>query len=286
VIPFFGGIIANEISAQINKLTNTFYPPKKEISFNVNLNKNDGLLIKHISDVENITYSAAEKKVEGFVKNLKATLNKNKQFDLEKIGKFYLEKKGEIVFIPSNTEPFLTSSFGLSPFVLQKTNSRSGSKKGKETAQRGFLKYAAVLLIFFTTTIFFTQTNVGGHLSELKFSFFNSKPGLYTYTKDSQAKSTYSLIDDYSQERKSLDLIKDSSTRYYIIIGSFSSKKNAEKLLFNFKTKKETTVLATKNGLYRVSYKSYKEKGSALQDLINIKSTIEENAWILTHTES
>ena len=109
---------------------------------------------------------------------------------------------------------------------------------------------------------------------------------MYTYTKDSQVNSTYSLIDGYSQERNSLDLVKDSSTKYYIIIGSFSSKQNADKVLFNFKTKKETTVLAAKNGLYRVSYKSYKEKDRALQDLINVKSAIEENAWILTHTES
>ena len=198
-----------------------------------------------------------------------------------------MEKGGEILFFPSNIEPFLTSSFGLSPFVLQKTNMPSGIKTQKEVGQRGFLKYAAALLLFFTTTILFTQTNVAPHLSELGVSFFNSKAGgLYTYQKQSQANLAYNLIDSCSEERKVLGIIQNNPIKYYIIIGSFSSKQNAEQLLFDFKTKKEIMVLTTTSGLYRVSYKSYKDKSSALQELANIKSTIEENAWILTQIES
>ena len=55
IIPEFGGFVGNNKSAVLNKNTNTIYPPSKDILFNKNLRKNDGLLINHIANSEVIS---------------------------------------------------------------------------------------------------------------------------------------------------------------------------------------------------------------------------------------
>jgi len=57
--PGFGGFIGNYTPARIDKSTGTFYPPVKQISFNRNLNHNDGLLIGRISMSSKINYGDA-----------------------------------------------------------------------------------------------------------------------------------------------------------------------------------------------------------------------------------
>ena len=58
-VPGFGAFLTESQSAQLVESTNTFYPPKKVISFNSHLKNNDGLLANHISQVEKITYEIA-----------------------------------------------------------------------------------------------------------------------------------------------------------------------------------------------------------------------------------
>ena len=49
IVPNFGGFITNNTSAQIHRSTHTFYPPSKQVGFNVNLSYNDGLLANYIA---------------------------------------------------------------------------------------------------------------------------------------------------------------------------------------------------------------------------------------------
>jgi len=49
IVPHFGGFVTNKTSAQIGEDSLTFYPPTKQVGFNVNLNHNDGLLANYIA---------------------------------------------------------------------------------------------------------------------------------------------------------------------------------------------------------------------------------------------
>jgi len=49
-IPDFGAFLSHPISARIDNATNNFYPPQKELSFNIQLKSNDGLLTSYISE--------------------------------------------------------------------------------------------------------------------------------------------------------------------------------------------------------------------------------------------
>ena len=55
-VPEFGSFLTRQVSANVNESTNTFYPPKKTLSFNEQIQKNDGLLAHYIADVEKIPF--------------------------------------------------------------------------------------------------------------------------------------------------------------------------------------------------------------------------------------
>ena len=52
IVPNFGALVARNISAKISSDGSKIFPPNKELSFNKNLVKNDGLLINAISSNE------------------------------------------------------------------------------------------------------------------------------------------------------------------------------------------------------------------------------------------
>ena len=64
IVPGFGGFIGNYSPAHIDKASGTFYPPVKLISFNRNLNHNDGLLAGKISASLSVNYGDARAHIE------------------------------------------------------------------------------------------------------------------------------------------------------------------------------------------------------------------------------
>ena len=58
-VPEFGAFLTQRKSAEVHETTNAFYPPKKMLSFNEQIQNNDGLLAKYIADVEKIPFEIA-----------------------------------------------------------------------------------------------------------------------------------------------------------------------------------------------------------------------------------
>ena len=88
IVPGFGGFIGNYTPARIDKSSGTFYPPVKQISFNRNLNHNDGLLVGRISGSADINYGDARNMVEEFVAEIRRKLEKGEKVVFDNIGSF------------------------------------------------------------------------------------------------------------------------------------------------------------------------------------------------------
>ena len=69
IVPNFGAFVARNISAKISSDGSKIFPPNKELSFNKNVVKNDGLLLNAIASNENINYEVAEQKILCLKKN-------------------------------------------------------------------------------------------------------------------------------------------------------------------------------------------------------------------------
>ena len=131
IVPDFGAFLTERQSATVNKTTNSFYPPRKVIAFNEQIQNNDGLLARYIADVEKIPFEVAVKKIKKRVKILKSYLTQGETITFNNIGEIIFNSEGKIVFEPSYNLNYLTDAFGLSQFEsevvyhnIKKENSR------------------------------------------------------------------------------------------------------------------------------------------------------------------
>ena len=115
IVPEFGGFVGNKKSAQLNKTTGALTPPSKQILFNTNLKKNDGLLIAHISDQEKITQKEAKQKIQIFSSENNSKLSNSKVLRIAKIGLFTVGKEGNIIFLQDSTINYSLDAFGMKP---------------------------------------------------------------------------------------------------------------------------------------------------------------------------
>lgn len=116
IIPGFGGFIINFFPASIDKNTRTFYPPARKVSFNRNLNYNDGLLISKISQVTGKNYGDARHVVEEFARDLNNTLARGEKVVFDHLGTFINNKENNAQFEPEPNINYYLDSFGLESF--------------------------------------------------------------------------------------------------------------------------------------------------------------------------
>ena len=117
VIPNFGAFLANTTSARIDANNHTLYPPCKNLSFNQQLTKNDGLLVSHIANAKKLPYEEVLEEVHEISKQWTDKLEKGKHIFLEGVGGLSLGEERKIQFKPEEGYNYLTSSYGLASFT-------------------------------------------------------------------------------------------------------------------------------------------------------------------------
>ncbi len=115
IVPGLGAFIANPVDAKYEAFQEKFFPPGKQITFNTQLNHNDGLLAGSISRWLDISYDDAIKNVRQWVVHLQKQLQGGSRVDLGAIGQFRLNDKKNLVFHPTHGANYLKSSYGLIP---------------------------------------------------------------------------------------------------------------------------------------------------------------------------
>ncbi len=141
VIPSLGGFVANYISARVDVKNGLIVPPKKALSFNKNLNTNDGLIIHHLAYEKNISFDEAKEVVHIEVQQIKDQLNKGLRVHFHNVGFLYLNNAGKIAFEQDRFFNLLLSSYGMGniQFITENETEEVGYKKPvtstKETPQ-------------------------------------------------------------------------------------------------------------------------------------------------------
>jgi len=119
IVPGLGGFVANYKSATIQPIQNTFSPPSKSISFNKNLNSNDGLLANFIAKQESFSFDLASKKIEDYVVKINRSLKLKKSIVLVGVGALFLDSENRLQFEPANSANYLLESYGLPVYQKQ-----------------------------------------------------------------------------------------------------------------------------------------------------------------------
>lgn len=289
IIPGFGAFLTRYLPASIDETTDTFYPPSKVLSFNRQLQVNDGLLANYVASVEKCTYENALQRVRNFSAHLSSELNSGKSISLKNIGEFSLNQERSIQFEPIYKQNFNTSAFGLSGFVSPKINrevqQKVSDRKQKEVITLSsekrksipYLKYAAVAAVAVLATGF------GG------MKLYEGQVQQYNLAERQKANS---LVENQIQEATfvienplpvlNLQLPKQVGN-YHIVAGAFQLEENAEKKMEELRNRGyyPMNMGVTRYGLYQVIYASFEEKKDAMKKLYEIQRTENPDAWLL-----
>ncbi len=290
IIPGFGAFLTRYRSAQIDTVSNTFHPPSKIVSFNRQLQANDGLFANYIASVEKCSYESALQKIRNFTAQLSLELAEGKTIQLENIGEFFLNEEKSVQFNPIDKQNFSTSAFGLSSFVSQKIN-REAYKETVEALEekapiiftpekreaKPYLKYAAIAVIALSAL----------GLGSLK--LYEAQVQKYNYAERQHANT---LVEGQIQEATfvienplpilSLQLPKHTGN-YHIVAGAYRMEENADKKVEQLREKgfSPLKMEATRYGLYQVLYDSFEDRLEALKKLHEIQRSENADAWLL-----
>ncbi|MBA6151886.1 HU domain-containing protein [Gelidibacter maritimus] len=292
-IPEFGAFLTKRISAKIDESNHTFFPPKKAISFNEQIQHNDGLLASYIADSEGIPYEVAVQKISKKVKSIKAFLSEGETLSFSSIGDLVLNNDGKIVFEPSHSSNYLTEAFGLSEFssssvkrevYRQQVESLEDvipisitPERRTESKTKPYLKYAAVALIALT---------IGGFAAS---NFYNNQVEVHNQMAQEEANEQLDVkvqeatfVIENPLPAATLKVEKQQG-KYHIIAGAFRIEENSDKKVeqlqeLGFKARK---IGVNKYGLHEVVYSSYENSNEALVALRDIRQNYNKDAWLL-----
>ncbi len=289
-VPGFGAFLTEIQSAQHFESANTFFPPKKLISFNSHLKNNDGLLANHIAQSEKISYENAIAIIANDISIWKNTLQLEGQLVLQNIGQLLVNSESNLVFAPSEETNYLKESFGLTSFVAP-TVKREIYKQEVEALEEkvpvqftpekrktgSYLKYAAV----FTGILLMSGT--------IAYKVFNDRVIENTLLVENQVQQE---VETKIQEATffiesplpSVSLpVKEVKLGYHIVAGVFRSEDNANTALAELKNLgfEARRIPPTRHNLFPVVYGSYATQNEASEAIGSIRENHDKHAWIL-----
>ena len=273
VIPNFGSFVCRNISAKFSENHTQLLPPNKEIVFNKNLKKNDGVLIKTISDLRNISYSESEKKINSWVKKINKKINSGKSISFQNIGLLRKVDKN-FIFEPNRNSIFLKSSYGLSAVDSLEINN---TKVIKPSFNSTMLKYAAILILF----VSFSAISINSYFNSVKSFNENS----YSIASKEINKKIQRATFNISPAVPLVTLpIEKKYGNFHIIAGSFRFEENSLKMIDLLQKKgfmEARKVGVNQYGLIQVAYNSYDSVEQARAALELLRDSQDENAWLL-----
>lgn len=296
-VPNFGAFLTETISANIQESTQTFYPPKKVISFNSFLKNNDGLLANHIAATEKISYSDAITAVDVEVRNWKALLENNEFLTLKNIGLLRKNAENNLFFEPSQHTNYLTSSFGFSTYVspvikrevtkalnivpepeLQTPiyNNYQEEEYEERNYLNSFLKYAAIFAISFGG-VGFAYSSYIDQQEAIETRIVQAEVQKEVENKIQEA--TFFIPTSILEDKAAVEAVAS----FHIIAGSFRSEKNATAELKNLISKGYKAHILDKNdqGLLPIAFESFTTDADAQTKLLEIQQKENKDAWVL-----
>ncbi len=289
-VPNFGAFVTENHSSQVSGSASTFLPPRKVISFNVNIKNNDGLLANHIALQESISYDKALEKINYQVNTWVLALENRDRVVLHNIGEVYVNGEYNWVFEPFQTINYLVSSFGLSTFIAPEMKREQLLKQveafevkepillvPQKKKTYSFIKYAAAvtLLLGAGTAAYKIQ-----HDQQVATDTLLVQKEVQRKVEQSIQQATFFI----GGPSVSVQLpVKEESMPYHIIAGAFRSEKNAEKAakMLLEEGYKAHILEKNKQGLTPVAYGSYKTMEEAEAERKKLNKDEDIGAWLL-----
>ena len=302
-VPGFGAFLTEIQSAQLNESSNSFFPPKKMISFNSHLKNNDGLLANHIANAEKTSYGFAVSAIAFEVLSWKKILEENGVISLRNIGEIRLNAENNIIFTPNDQTNYLASSFGLSPFVSPLVKKEIFEKKLEQISEREpvalyendeerkslnpFLRYAAIFVLGLGIT---GSIGYPIYQNQIASQTLIVESAVQKKVENKIQEATFFIQNPLPAVTLSVDSSKTETVEtkmpYHIMAGAFRSEQNAKKAYDQLiKDGYNARMLGeNKHGLFPVLYGSYATMAEAEKAQKEIQKGENPQAWILVES--
>jgi len=119
VVPGLGAFVKKPIPAKVNPVANYFSKPSSAIEFDSNLREDNELIVRYLSEKNEIPEDEARKVLAMFVSDCFNTLKSKKKVTLAGIGDLYYDWAGDLAFEPDKTVNYNSDAFGLGDFTMQ-----------------------------------------------------------------------------------------------------------------------------------------------------------------------
>ena len=285
-VPGFGSFIVNKFSSVYDEKKGKFYPPSRRVSFNPKIKNNDGLLANFISEKETISYEVAVKNIHNEVISWKKKLN-TEPILLDNIGELSYNSDENIIFSPDLDSNHFLGSYGLPSIYYKKqqdlvstynesTLKKYNDLKGNSSISRvpDFVKYAAALVIIFSTTVFLSN----------QYEEYNFQNQLILEQENRQKtiKRVESAVFDFGSIPAIELEVKVQVNKFHIIAGAFGVKSNADKLYKSLLSKgyNPTKLPLNDKGLIPISFDNFSNRKDAVIALRQLQMSENKDAWI------
>ena len=285
-VPGFGSFIVNKFSSVYDEKKGKFYPPSRRVSFNPKIKNNDGLLANFISEKESISYEVAVKNIHNEVISWKKKLN-TEPILLDNIGELSYNSDENIIFSPDLDSNHFLGSYGLPSIYYKKqpdlvstynesTLKKYNDLKGNSSISRvpDFVKYAAALVIIFSTTVFLSN----------QYEEYNFQNQLILEQENRQKtiQRVESAVFDFGSIPAIELEVKVQGNKFHIIAGAFGVKSNADKLYKSLLSKgyNPTKLPLNDKGLIPISFDNFSNRKDAVIALRQLQMSENKDAWI------
>jgi hypothetical protein len=292
-VPGFGAFLTEIQSAQLVESSNSFFPPKKMISFNAYLKNNDGLLANHIAQAEKTSYEYAISAIQYEVFNWKKALQENGLFAIKNVGNFSLNADKNLIFTPFDQTNYLTHSFGLSAFVSPMVKRELFEQKIEALEEdaiitfiperrktSAYLKYAAIFVLGLGLT---GALGYPIYQQQIANETILVETAVQKQVQNKIQEATFFIENPIPAVTLTVKEVKMS---YHIMAGAFREEKNAEKIFNQLSSQgyKARRIPQNKYGLFPVLYGSYATFAEAETAKQEIQKTENADAWILVES--
>ncbi|MFZ1686582.1 MAG: SPOR domain-containing protein, partial [Flavobacteriales bacterium] len=104
-------------SARVDEARKLVHPPGKEVSFNKQLTRNDGLLVDAVARKNGLRFEDASASIAAQVDAWQSALSRGYRVELERIGTFWTDAGKNLRFEPDARSNFLKDAYGLRAVV-------------------------------------------------------------------------------------------------------------------------------------------------------------------------
>lgn len=294
-VPGFGAFLTEIQSAKLNESSNSFSPPKKMIAFNANLKNNDGLLANHIALAEKTSYEYAVSKIQYEVFNWKKAFEENELISIKNVGDLRLNADKNIVFMHYDQTNYLTSSFGLAPFVSPLVKRAIFEKEVEAIKEKAtitlipeeetrtanpYLKYAAIFVLGLGLA---GSVGYPMYQNQIASETILVETAVQKQVQNKIQQATFFIESPVPAVTLSVKSTKEIKMPYHIMAGVYREEKNADKTLriLNRLGYDAKRIAPNKNGYFPVLYGSYATFTEAEKAKKEINEKHNPEAWIL-----